>query len=42
MKISQKIHVLRYGSLLASGSPQEIKNNEEVINAYLGEDFEAI
>ena len=41
-KISQKIHVLRYGSLLASGSPQEIKNNEEVINAYLGEDFEAI
>ena len=41
-KISQKIHVLRYGSLLASGSPKEIKNNEEVINAYLGEDFEAI
>ncbi len=41
-KISQKIHVLRYGSLLASGSPKEIKNNEEVINAYLGEDFEAV
>ncbi len=41
-KISQRIHVLRYGSLLASGSPQEIKNNEEVINAYLGEDFEAV
>ena len=41
-KISQKIHVLRYGSLIASGSPKEIKNNEEVINAYLGEDFDAI
>ena len=41
-KISQKIHVLRYGSLLASGSPKEIKKNEEVINAYLGEDFETI
>lgn len=41
-KISQKIHVLRYGALIASGNPNEIKNNEEVINAYLGEDFESI
>jgi len=41
-KISQKIHVLRYGSLIASGTPKQIKRNEEVINAYLGEDFEAI
>ena len=41
-KISQKIHVLRYGSLIASGTPKQIKNNEEVINAYLGEDFETI
>jgi branched-chain amino acid transport system ATP-binding protein len=35
-KISQKIHVLRYGALIASGNPNEIKNNEEVINANLG------
>jgi branched-chain amino acid transport system ATP-binding protein len=41
-KISQKINVLRYGSLIASGNSSEIKNNKEVIDAYLGEDFESI
>jgi branched-chain amino acid transport system ATP-binding protein len=41
-KISQKINVLRYGSLIESGNSSEIKNNKEVIDAYLGEDFESI
>lgn len=30
------IHVLRYGSVLASGTAEEIRGNPEVIEAYLG------
>lgn len=34
------IHVLRYGAVLASGSPEEIKGHPEVIEAYLGKEDE--
>ncbi|MBQ0036138.1 MAG: ABC transporter ATP-binding protein [Firmicutes bacterium] len=37
MGICQRIYVLNYGMLLAKGSPDEIRNNKEVIAAYLGE-----
>ncbi|WP_461204293.1 ABC transporter ATP-binding protein [Clostridium sp. DL1XJH146] len=38
MGICEKIIVLDYGKILAIGTPSEVKNNPEVIKAYLGEE----
>ena len=35
-EVAETIHVLRYGSVLATGSADDIRNNPEVIEAYLG------
>ncbi len=35
-KIAQRIQVLKYGAVLASGTPDEIRRNQEVVDAYLG------
>jgi branched-chain amino acid transport system ATP-binding protein len=40
-RISQQIHVLSYGKLLAQGNPEHIRNNPAVIEAYLGTPKEA-
>ncbi len=37
-KIAQTIQVLKYGTVLASGTPDEIRRNPDVIDAYLGTD----
>ncbi|MCW6676914.1 ABC transporter ATP-binding protein [Aerococcaceae bacterium NML180378] len=38
MEICQRIYVLEYGRLLAQGTPEQIKQNPDVIRAYLGGD----
>ncbi len=37
-KIAQQIHVLKYGAVLATGTADEIRRNQDVIDAYLGTD----
>ena len=36
MKISDYIYVIDFGSEIAQGVPQDIQNNQRVIDAYLG------
>jgi branched-chain amino acid transport system ATP-binding protein len=36
MSLSDHIHVLSYGKIIAEGSPQQVVNNQAVVEAYLG------
>ncbi|MDC7225387.1 MAG: ABC transporter ATP-binding protein [Spirochaetales bacterium] len=41
MSLSERIYVVDYGKLIATGVPEDIKSNPEVIKAYLGEEINA-
>jgi branched-chain amino acid transport system ATP-binding protein len=36
MGTCEQIHVLDYGEIIASGTPEHVKNDPMVVNAYLG------
>ncbi len=42
MRVCSKIYVLHFGQILASGTPSEIQQNEDVLDAYLGQEAAVI
>jgi branched-chain amino acid transport system ATP-binding protein len=36
MQLCDRIQVLNYGRVIAEGTPEEVRNNAQVIESYLG------
>ena len=36
MNLCDRLHVLNYGRTIAEGKPEDVRNNPEVVKAYLG------
>lgn len=41
-EVSDVVHVLEFGRLIASGTPDQIQQNPVVVRSYLGDDVEAV